>query len=132
MKHICSFSLIFFLGLLFTPLSNVSGEPVQDTKIRFVEYDVPPAPVEPIVPSYPETAAEAGIEGIVIVQAFVDENGDVTQMKVLKGVPNTGLDESAMKAIQSTKFTPALQKESPVGVWISIPIRFKLEDSPKE
>ena len=42
------------------------------------------------------------------------------------GMPDTGLDESAVEAIQKTKFEPARQRELPVGVWITIPVNFTL------
>ena len=45
---------------------------------------------------------------------------------ILKGVPNTGLDEAAMEAIRQTRFKPAKQRDRPVGVWISIPVHFTL------
>ena len=46
---------------------------------------------------------------------------------VLKGIPNTGLDEAAVTAIKKTRFRPAKQRERAVGVWISIPVNFRLK-----
>jgi protein TonB len=77
---------------------------------------------------YPEIAQEAGIEGTVVVQAFVSEFGIVTECVILKGVPNTGLDEAAVAAIKKTKFKPAKQRDRNVGVYISIPVIFKLQN----
>ena len=51
----------------------------------------------------------------------------VTATKIVKGLPNTGLDEAAMEAIRKTRFKPAKQRERAVGVWISIPVNFKLK-----
>jgi len=62
-----------------------------------------------------------------VIQAFIDENGDVGRCEVLKGIPNTGLNEAAIKAIKETRFKPALQRDRKVGVWISIPVVFKLK-----
>ena len=62
-----------------------------------------------------------------MVQAFIDQNGRVKETLILKGVPNTGLDEAAMEAIRRTKFHPAEQRERPVAVWISIPVNFRLK-----
>ncbi len=99
--------------------------------IRFIPYDEPPKPIggfEAIQKNvvYPEIAQEAGIEGTVIVQAFVDKKGKVQDCVILKGVPNTGLDEAAVKAIKMTRFIPAMQRDRKVGVYISIPVIFKL------
>ena len=80
-----------------------------------------------IRPIYPEIAQEAGIEGVVVVQAVIDQKGRVKETIILKGIPNTGLDEAAMEAIRKTRFRPAKQRERSVGVWISIPVNFKLK-----
>ena len=101
--------------------------PPSGPKVIFIPYDDPPVAITPIRPIYPEIAQEAGIEGVVIVQAFIDAKGRVKETLILKGVPNTGLDEAAMEAIRKTRFRPAKQRERPVGVWISIPVNFKLK-----
>jgi len=96
-------------------------------KVKFIPYDDPPKPITSIRPIYPEIAQEAGIEGVVVVQAFIDQKGRVKETIILKGIPNTGLDEAAMEAIRKTRFRPAKQRERSVGVWISIPVNFKLK-----
>jgi protein TonB len=101
--------------------------PPSGPKVIFIPYDDPPVATTPIRPIYPEIAQEAGIEGVVIVQAFIDASGRVKETLILKGVPNTGLNEAAMEAIRKTRFRPARQRERPVGVWISIPVNFKLK-----
>ncbi|NQV38461.1 MAG: energy transducer TonB [Candidatus Marinimicrobia bacterium] len=102
--------------------------PPSGPQVRFIPYDDPPVPMTRISPKYPEIAQEAGIEGVVIVQAFIDDKGRVKETIVLKGIPNTGLDEAAVEAIRTTRFKPAKQRERPVGVWISIPVNFKLKN----
>ncbi|MCK4903933.1 MAG: energy transducer TonB [Candidatus Marinimicrobia bacterium] len=97
-------------------------------RVRFIPYDDPPVPKSPINPVYPEIAQEAGIEGTVIVQAFINAKGIVEETIILKGVPNTGLDEAAAEAIMRTRFKPAKQRDRPVGVWISIPVHFTLKN----
>lgn len=96
-------------------------------RIKFIPYDKAPTPKSPIRPEYPEIAMEAGIEGTVIVDFFVDESGVVTDIYVFQGIPNTGLDEAAMDAIKRTKWKPAMQRDRKVGVWMRLPINFTLE-----
>jgi protein TonB len=103
-------------------------------RIRFIPYDEPPEPIGGFAAIqrnvvYPEIAQEAGIEGTVVVQAFVNEFGVVTECVVLKGVPNTGLDEAAIAAIKKTRFKPAKQRDRNVGVYISIPVIFRLRNN---
>ena len=101
--------------------------PPEGPRVKFIPYDDPPQPLSSIRPVYPEIAQEAGIEGTVVVQVFVDKKGRVQDTLVLKGIPNTGLDEAAVTAIKKTRFRPAKQRERAVGVWISIPVNFRLK-----
>ena len=102
--------------------------PPEGPRVKFIPYDDPPVPKTPIRPEYPEIAQEAGIEGTVYVQAFIDKKGRVKEVSIVKGIPNTGLNEAAMDAIRKTRFRPAKQRERAVGVYISIPVHFKLKN----
>ena len=101
--------------------------PPEGPRVKFIPYDDPPVPLSPIRPKYPEIAQEAGIEGTVVIQVFIDKKGRVKETVVLKGIPNTGLDEAATSAIRKVRFRPAKQRERAVGVWISIPVNFRLK-----
>ena len=107
---------------------DAPSPPPSGPQFKFIPYDDPPRPVTPIKPVYPDIAQEAGIEGQVLVQCFIDEKGRVKETIVVKGIPNTGLNESAVQALRKTRFRPAKQRERPVGVWITIPINFKLQN----
>ena len=102
--------------------------PPSGPQFKFIPYDDPPRPITPIKPVYPDIAQEAGIEGQVLIQCFIDKTGRVKETIVIKGLPNTGLNESAVTALRKTRFRPAKQRETPVGVWITIPINFKLQN----
>ena len=105
--------------------------PAQSTgpNIKFIPFDTPPQPKRGmgISPVYPEIAKEAGIEGTVYIQFFIDKQGNVTEAYVQKGVPNTGLDEAALSAVKKSKWKPARQREKKVGVWQTVPVRFELK-----
>ncbi|MCX6146558.1 MAG: energy transducer TonB [Candidatus Kapabacteria bacterium] len=76
---------------------------------------------------YPETARRAGIEGQVIVQAYIGKDGKVKKTQI-KFSDNKYLNEAAESAIKKfDQFTPAIQNKQPVAVWISIPIKFKIK-----
>ncbi len=76
--------------------------------------------------TYPEIARQSGIEGKVYVIAFVNENGEVDDVKILKGIGG-GCDEAAIKAVKATRFTPGKAKGHPVKVKVALPIIFKLK-----
>lgn len=74
---------------------------------------------------YPEMARKAGIEGRVFVQFVVDERGNVNDPKVVRGIGG-GCDKEALRAVESVKFKPGLQRGKPVKVQFSLPVTFRL------
>ena len=95
---------------------------------KFIPSDQPPRPKIPLgeLIIYPELAREAGIEGKIFVRAFINTKGMVTAAKIVKGLPNTGLDEAAIQAIKKSRWYPARQRDKKVGIWLTIPIDFSL------
>ncbi len=91
----------------------------------FVPFEVGPKPTTPISPEYPELARKAGIEGTVIVRILIDKNGRVRDAIVARSV-GAGLDEAAVEAIKRTVYTPAIQNNRPVAVWVAQPVFFRL------
>ncbi len=76
---------------------------------------------------YPETARRAGIEGQVIVQAYIGKDGKVKKTQI-KFSDNKYLNDAAEGAVKRfDQFTPAIQNKQPVAIWISIPIKFKIK-----
>lgn len=75
---------------------------------------------------YPEIAKKAGVEGMVVIQFVVDENGRVADPEVVKGI-GAGCDEEALRVVQDARFKPGRQRGKPVKVRFSLPVRFKLK-----
>jgi len=76
--------------------------------------------------NYPEFAKKAGIEGRVIVQFVVDEQGNVQDPKVTRGVHKL-LNEEAIKAVKEQNFEPGKQRGEAVKVQMSLPVTFRLQ-----
>ena len=76
---------------------------------------------------YPELARKAGIEGRVIVQFIVTENGTVEEPRVIRGIGG-GCDEEALRAVKEAKFEPGRQRGKPVRVQYSLPVVFRLQN----
>ncbi len=74
---------------------------------------------------YPELAKRAGLQGKVMIVAFVSEKGEVVKAEVLKSL-GAGCDEAALNAVLKTKFTPGKQRGKPVKTRIAIPVEFRL------
>ena len=100
--------------------------PSEGPNVKFIPYDKAPTPKFPIRPIYPEIAQEAGIEGTVWIDFFINEKGIVTEAWVKKGIPNTGLNEAALEAVRKSKWKPAQQRDKKVGVWQTVPVKFEL------
>lgn len=77
---------------------------------------------------YPELARKAGIEGRVTVQFVVDENGDVQDPVVVRGV-GAGCDEEALRVVRLAKFEPGKQRGRAVKVRMSTSVNFRLTSS---
>ena len=74
---------------------------------------------------YPVIAKKAGIEGRVILQFIIDEQGRVTESMVVRGIGG-GCDEEALRAFQTMHFRPGKQRGKPVKVKMSLPVTFRL------
>ncbi len=103
-----------------------------EDQIVFVAYDEPPAPIGGFRAiqrklKYPEIARKAGIEGTVIVYAKISKNGEVINTKIVKPLGNSGCNEAAVEAIKAVKWKPAMQRDKPVTVWVSVPVKFRLK-----
>ncbi len=102
-----------------------------DPNVYFVSVEEMPEPIGGMYTiqskiKYPEKAKQEGVQGKVYIVAYIDENGDVTDTKIIKGI-GAGCDEAAIDAIKQTKFTPGKQRGKPVKTQVSIPIVFKLQ-----
>ena len=75
---------------------------------------------------YPEIARKAGVEGRVFLQFVVNEQGNVQDVKVTRGI-GAGCDEEAVRVVEQAKFTPGKQRGKAVPVRMSLPITFKLK-----
>lgn len=75
---------------------------------------------------YPDFARKAGIEGRVFVQFVVNENGDVVQPEVTRGVHKL-LNEEALRAVQQLSCQPGQQRGESVKVRMSLPVTFRLQ-----
>jgi protein TonB len=87
---------------------------------------VKPEKINAPQPQYTEIARKARIQGVVIVQAIIDEQGQVTNVEVLKGL-SMGLTESAVEAVKQWTFKPATLNNKPVAVIFNLTINFQLQ-----
>jgi len=83
-----------------------------------------PKLIKKVDPVYPEAARKAGIQGIVLLEATTDEQGNVVKVKVQKSIPE--LDQAAIDALKQWKYEPMIVEGKPKGVVFTVTIRFAL------
>ncbi len=75
---------------------------------------------------YPKMAQDAGIQGIVYVTFVVEPSGEITSIKILRGLGG-GCDKAAMDAIKKMpKWNAGKQRGKAVRVQFNLPVRFRL------
>ena len=115
------------------PLRNpvAAGPPVtgagQHAPIRVGGDIKEPKKIKHVAPVYPDDALAARVQGVVILEAIIDENGDVFDAKVLRSVPL--LDQAAVDAVRQWRFTPTLLNNAPVQVIMTVTVNFTLNDN---
>ncbi len=80
--------------------------------------------VQALEREYPPLLRDAGIGGTVLVWFFIDETGRVANTLLNQTSGHQALDEAALKVAEAIQFTPALNQDQRVPVWISLPITF--------
>jgi len=85
-----------------------------------------PKKIADVRPVYPSIAQAAKVEGMVILEAVINERGVVERVRVLRSVPL--LDRAAVDAVEKWRYTPTLLNGSPVSVLMTITVHFTLND----
>lgn len=80
--------------------------------------DTEPGVLDEVKPPYPPEALRNEIEGTVVLKVTIDEHGNVTDVKLLKGL-GFGLDEASIASMRKRKFKPATKGGEAVGTTIT-------------
>lgn len=76
---------------------------------------------------YPRRLRDARIGGTVLVAVLVDTLGAVSDVRLLESSGVRGLDDAALAASRELEFTPGLDRDRKVAVWVSVPIVFAVK-----
>jgi len=79
---------------------------------------------------YPSFLRNAGIGGQVIVWFFISEEGTVLDRRVSESSGYAALDAAALEVADVFRFSPALNRDQVVPVWIQLPITFQVQRVP--
>jgi periplasmic protein TonB len=101
-------------------------EPEQEAPIRIGGPVIAPVRVKVVNPVYSEIARKARVQGPVILEAIIDKQGNVTDVRVLRGLP-MGLSQAAAEAVRKWKYQPATMFGKPVSVYLTVTVQFTLQ-----
>ena len=114
------------------------AQAVQETSVRtasqpiFTPYTVAPditnrSEVQRVLErEYPPLLRDAGIGGTVKVWFFIDKGGRVQDTQIQESSGHAQLDQAALAVAGVVKFTPALNRDETVPVWVALPILFQV------
>ena len=87
-----------------------------------------PALLRRVEPVYPDLAVAAHIRGVVILEASVDKDGRVVEVKVLR-TANRLLDDAAIMAVRQWQYRPLILNGLPEPFVLTVVLTFNLTDS---
>ena len=131
-RYKTAFVNLFLFALLFLPVNKMDSKNIipgeEEYLLAIEKTPVPIGGFEAIMKkiSYPDMAQRARTEGKVYVLIYINESGDVDDVKLVKGI-GMGCDEEAMKAVKKTKFSPGMDKGVAVKSKMSLALQFKLQ-----
>ena len=115
-----------------TGTRHVTGDDVSAAPV-FVLFTVAPelknrnAVERALVRAYPPMLRDAGMTGHVLVWVLIDESGQVLKVLVKESSGLPGLDEAALGVARIMRFSPGLNRDKAVKVWVAVPVEFRLD-----
>jgi TonB family protein len=85
---------------------------------------IPASVISRVDPGYPAAAMQQGIEAVVMVETRVDADGNVSELRIIKGHPM--FDEAAMNAVRQWRFRPAQLNGQPRQGSVTVTFVFRI------
>jgi len=111
-------------GDTLTPPPLPPTPPAPKTPIRVSALQAPKK-IKDVAPRYPAIAQASRVEGVVILEAVISEDGSVQDVRVLRS--KALLDDAAVEAVRQWRFTPTLLGGQPVPVVMTVTVSFNLK-----
>ena len=106
--------------------TEVALEEEEEEIVEYWRVEKPPKTEErPASRCSPRSPAGRGSPGNITIQVLVDREGKVEKVGEIHG--NEVFHEAARKAALATTFTPAIQNDKPVKVWVALTYKFQLQ-----
>lgn len=92
------------------------------------QLDDPPRPLVRLKPLYPSSARLQRIEGYVLVEFVVSDQGRTRDLRVIESEPASLFDAAALQAVRRWRFEPGQFRGKPVNTRVRQRIVFELEN----
>ena len=110
-----------------TPSIPPPSPPAPAVAPKQAKIDAPPKPHKTIKPDYPKGARQRGEQGDVVLEIRVNAAGIVDRVDIVFSCGFSELDEAAVRAARTARFTPAKSGGSPVASTARLTLTFKLK-----
>ena len=97
-----------------TDYNRIFGRSEVDSQARILEKPEP---------QYTESARKNQVNGVVVLRAVFSSSGSVTNISVVRGLPD-GLSERAIAAARQIRFVPAMKDGRPISMWVQLEYNF--------
>jgi protein TonB len=104
------------------PPAPPPAPPAERAPVRIGGELTAPALVERVEPTYPPLAVRAQVQGVVILEAVVDRDGRVEDVRVLRSIPL--LDSAAVAAVRKWRYSPLLLNGQPERFVLTVTVSF--------
>jgi TonB family protein len=88
-----------------------------------------PVKTHNVNPVYPQDAQDAGVQGVVSIEAIIDAEGRVEDARIVRSIPL--LDQAALDAVRQWEYMPTLLNGQPVPVLMTMTVNFTLSKEGK-
>ena len=112
------------VGGILEPSARAEEPPSTSGRVRVGGKVKEPRKLKNVAPVYPDVAARAKVEGVVLLEVAIAPTGRVEDVRVLRSIPL--LDEAAVAAARQWLFSPTLLGGVPVHVAMTVSVRFSL------
>ena len=110
--------------LLLCALSVSAASPVTPQRVRVSSGVMQALLVKKVPPQYPQDAKDQQIQGVVVLKAVINKEGNVSNLELVSGHPM--LAPAAIEAVKQWKYRPFLLNGEPVEVESQVQINFTL------
>jgi len=107
-----------------TPATPRPSKPAEAVPVRVGAGIREPRKTRNVGPVYPPEAVAARVQGVVILECTIDEDGRVVSIRTLRSVPM--LDAAAIEAVRQWEYEPTLLNGVPVPVIMTVTVNFRL------